>query len=331
MALVASMRSGNADVIEDACQSAEAGGVRGATIIAARQRALALREASLLALAAHGNEPSAIERECDEAAVHGVSPSIVAAARERARQFREVRLLSAAVNGTDIAELERACEEAVHVGVSEGTIEAARRRVRQLLEEQMLATAMDGNADDIERACDAAAAAGVGEVTVAAARRRAERIREAEARFQEQLISREMAFLVAAVRTLDASAAAEGRQGPALDAETTDRLISDAQDRMRLALETDSIEACTICLEQLEHHGAADHQPDQALPLPPGKASDEHRDTGGSFCMLPCRHAFHTSCVRSWLSSHGTCPNCRLRADVDVQREAAAGLSDRRV
>mmetsp|Transcript_29530 Transcript_29530/g.57956 ORF Transcript_29530/g.57956 Transcript_29530/m.57956 type:complete len:422 (-) Transcript_29530:68-1333(-) len=329
-ALITSMNSGDVDAIEDACQSAEACGVRGATIAAARQRAQALREASLLPLAVHGHEPEEIERKCDEAAVRGVSPAIVAAARERASQLREVRLLSAAANGTDIGELERACEEAVHAGVSESAIEAARRRVRQLLEEQMLATAMHGSADDIERACDAAAAAGVGEVSVAAARRRAERLREAEARSLEQLMAtsmehimdararhhRDTAILMAAVRILDSAASEESRQGPTLDRETTDRLILDAQERMRHSVETSSEEACTICLEQLQRHSAEDHQPDQARPLPPGNLSDPQGDNN-SFCMLPCRHIFHVSCVHSWLLSRGTCPNCRLRADVE--------------
>jgi len=178
------------------------------------------------------------------------------------------------VNCTDIAELERACEEAMHAGVSQGVIEAARRRVRQLIEEQMLAAA----------------------------------IMDARARH-----IRDTAFLVAAVQTLDA-ASEERRQGPALDEQTTERLIADAQERMRHSLETNILEACTICLEQL--HRVENHQPDHAQPLPSGKPSDQQRDNSG-FCMLPCGHAFHASCVRSWISSHGTCPNCRLRAEVE--------------
>merc|ERR1719412_2953734 len=86
---------------------------------------------------------------------------------------------------------------------------------------------------------------------------------------------RDTAFLVAAVRILDAAASTEGSQDPAVDRETTDRLIADGQERMRHAMETNSVEACTICLEQLQRRSAEGQQPDQAQSPPPGKPSDQ--------------------------------------------------------
>ena len=46
-------------------------------------------------------------------------------------------------------------------------------------------------------------------------------------------------------------------------------------------------------------------------------------DEDGALLLLPCGHGFHEECVRSWLHSNTTCPNCR--ADVSAECEHAGG------
>eukprot|EP01135_Chromosphaera_perkinsii_P005636 Nk52_evm7s356 gene=Nk52_evmTU7s356 len=38
--------------------------------------------------------------------------------------------------------------------------------------------------------------------------------------------------------------------------------------------------------------------------------------------VLPCKHLFHSSCLRSWLEQHGTCPTCR-RSLLDAQSSSS--------
>mmetsp|Transcript_8629 Transcript_8629/g.25457 ORF Transcript_8629/g.25457 Transcript_8629/m.25457 type:complete len:141 (+) Transcript_8629:269-691(+) len=65
-------------------------------------------------------------------------------------------------------------------------------------------------------------------------------------------------------------------------------VLEAGRSRARRLLDELGSQPCTVCLE--------------------GTSPDE------DVCLLPCLHAFHTSCVEAWLQSHGTCPNCRVRA-----------------
>eukprot|EP01038_Epipyxis_sp_PR26KG_P008503 gene8503-11495_t len=38
----------------------------------------------------------------------------------------------------------------------------------------------------------------------------------------------------------------------------------------------------------------------------------ENMQTGEEIYKLPCRHAYHVDCVTTWLTSHHTCPLCRV-------------------
>jgi hypothetical protein len=49
----------------------------------------------------------------------------------------------------------------------------------------------------------------------------------------------------------------------------------------------DDLDNCSICLESFLEH--------------------KHK---AYFC-LPCKHRFHTACLRAWLQKHYQCPNCR--------------------
>ena len=40
-------------------------------------------------------------------------------------------------------------------------------------------------------------------------------------------------------------------------------------------------------------------------------------EAGETVTELPCKHWFHEACVNHWLSSHGTCPNCREKIAPD--------------
>ncbi len=35
-------------------------------------------------------------------------------------------------------------------------------------------------------------------------------------------------------------------------------------------------------------------------------------EVGASRARTPCRHSFHTECLRLWLRNNHSCPNCRI-------------------
>lgn len=337
--LVAALQSGDPAVIERACGAAEEAGVNAGTVSAARERVRQLRETSLLRFAVrHSTSPEEIEQECNAAAACGVDEGIVAAVRARVRQLREERLLSAVLRSTDAEEIDRACQEATAAGVSEGTINAARGRARQLRQAQLLEAATQGlesiqqahhalfrrifdtlgrpqsNVTDHPTTADAdtLAAAARAAVTVAA-------VSNAWTNTEcKRLIleGRDRAYKGGSLRTSAALAAAasEARDRCCCDAESAAAVASAAE-------AASNLESCTICLESL---GSV------SLPLGPASAGSGSEQTCSDpqpeeVCMLPCYHAFHCGCVKSWLRSRGTCPNCRLRPQLEASRcEASA-------
>jgi len=50
----------------------------------------------------------------------------------------------------------------------------------------------------------------------------------------------------------------------------------------------------------------------------------EQYTTGEQVTQLPCKHAFHESCVMPWLKIHSTCPSCRNQLQTDANAPAAA-------
>ena len=47
-------------------------------------------------------------------------------------------------------------------------------------------------------------------------------------------------------------------------------------------------------------------------------------DEDGALLLLPCGHGFHEECVRSWLHSNTTCPNCRTDLSSACEEHAGA-------
>ena len=65
---------------------------------------------------------------------------------------------------------------------------------------------------------------------------------------------------------------------PEITIDSVDKLDGDKKD-------------CTICLNSFKHG-------DKAL-------------------ILPCIHIFHTNCIKNWLKTQNTCPNCKFKMDAN--------------
>ena len=51
-------------------------------------------------------------------------------------------------------------------------------------------------------------------------------------------------------------------------------------------------------------------------------------DEDGALLLLPCGHGFHEECVRSWLHSNTTCPNCRTDLSSACEHAGEDGKED---
>jgi len=49
-----------------------------------------------------------------------------------------------------------------------------------------------------------------------------------------------------------------------------------------------------------------------------GRITAGETDNGKCVYMLLCGHAFHPSCITTWLSLKDTCPNCRVNAVIQL-------------
>eukprot|EP00928_Gymnodinium_smaydae_P035964 TRINITY_DN25222_c0_g1_i1.p1 TRINITY_DN25222_c0_g1~~TRINITY_DN25222_c0_g1_i1.p1 ORF type:complete len:424 (+),score=100.44 TRINITY_DN25222_c0_g1_i1:181-1452(+) len=238
---------------------------------------------SLVEWLIHSNNVAEIERIASGNGVGARFAEIVGIAWSRARQLREARLLSEAVRGSNSAELIWACDEADAVGVNPATVAAARRRARQVVEEELLTLAVSSeDADEIHGAIARAELAGVDASVVSAARIRA-----------QQLI--ESVHFLRLLRASEDGDDVGGLRHPRDVQGLLDRARVRARERQCHGDAEASAEACTICLEGTTHGDAED------------------------LCVLVCGHAFHSSCLRQWLGSHDTCPNCRVPAGGEAE------------
>lgn len=327
--LLAAVSTGDAELIERACQAAEGAGVSASAVATARLRVRQLREASLLAAAVGGSDPDAIEHQCRDAERCGVGDGVVGAARERAVQLREARLLASVVQSDDAAEIDRQCDEAEAGGVGEATVQAARRRARQLREEdrlhdllregRLVSTAVgvsrtlstEDHLDGWSTGRESPRSGGSGGGSSASRdSSRDEGGVEVQGGGEERHMRLQTsAWVAAAVQAMDLAMEQAGQQdAPSLAAraEQADRILVAARERARQLGGSARLQSCTICFEPLtaEHRQGTDE-------LGEG-VSDE------DVCALPCRHAFHCGCLVGWLRSQTTCPNCRVSVAPDL-------------
>lgn len=153
------------------------------------------------------------------------------------------------------------------------------------------------DAEEIQRECDKALLAGVNAQTIAAARRRIQQLKQAAG---EELISTAIAAArQRAQRVREAAMVATNQQettkgkDSSLVSAFVWQALQTSQPSDGDVAQAASTSMCSICLEQ-------------------PKLEEE-------FCILPCMHIFHCDCVDSWIRAKRTCPNCRIRADVDIQ------------
>ena len=60
-------------------------------------------------------------------------------------------------------------------------------------------------------------------------------------------------------------------------------------------------------LESLEEET---YSSSNSIPDPCSICLEPYKD-GDTLLYMPCRHAYHSSCLHKWLASHNTCPVCR--------------------
>jgi hypothetical protein len=105
--LIEAVKGGDPDLIEDACQNAEASGVSESAVHAARNRIRLIREVSMLETGIHAHLAQDKPAKCEIALACGVDDTVVSLVTDWASQPRESHVFLEAILGDRIVEIER--------------------------------------------------------------------------------------------------------------------------------------------------------------------------------------------------------------------------------